>query len=48
MSDMLSGGDMLIRALQEEGVDCMFIIQVVPYSYLRCYFQTAKNTACFN
>ena len=24
MSDMLSGGDMLIRALQEEGVDCIF------------------------
>ena len=24
MSDMLSGGDMLVRALQEEGVDCIF------------------------
>ena len=24
MSDRLSGGDMLIRALQEEGVDCIF------------------------
>ena len=24
MSDLLSGGDMLIRALQEEGVDCIF------------------------
>ena len=24
MSDMLSGGDMVIRALQEEGVDCIF------------------------
>ena len=24
MSDLLSGGDMLIRALQEEGVDCVF------------------------
>jgi acetolactate synthase-1/2/3 large subunit len=24
MADMLSGGDMLIRALQEEGVDCIF------------------------
>ena len=24
MADMLPGGDMLIRALQEEGVDCIF------------------------
>ena len=24
MSDMLSGGDMLVRSLQEEGVDCIF------------------------
>ncbi|GIS52090.1 MAG: hypothetical protein Ct9H90mP27_5810 [Gammaproteobacteria bacterium] len=46
MSDMLSGGDMLIRALQEEGVDCIFGYPGCRIAYLEL-FLNSKKYACF-
>ena len=47
MSDMLSGGDMLIRALQEKALIVYLAIQVVPYCIFTMLFSNSKKYSMF-